>query len=197
MMIGPTTIDNIFTSFEKQLIVHGGEPIALVVCVGTALAAMGLVNRTTKDVDVLGEIIWVDGLMEVKRIDQFPQWFLSAAKVIERDYNLPENWINAGPTSQVDSGLPERFNERLIRHAFGKLLTVYYISRIDQVYFKLYASVDRGGYHVDDLLKLNPTDAEIYLACQWVLTQDVSEGFRMILLDFLRKQGFENVASRI
>jgi hypothetical protein len=197
MMIVPENIEEIFAAFEKQIIVQGGFAISIVVCGGTALAAVGLVKRATRDVDVLGEIVWIDGEMEIRRIDKFPKWFQDAAKIIERDFGLPNNWINTGPTSQVDSGLPDLFKNRLIKREYGKYLTVYFISRIDQIFFKLYASVDRDGYHVEDLFKLNPTEKEIYSASQWVLTQDVSEGFRVILLDFLRKNGFENVAARL
>ena len=196
-MIVPENIEKIFISLDKQIQVHGGQTISLVVCGGTALSAMGLVNRTTKDVDVLGEIEFLKEKIVVKRIKKFPSWFDDAAKIIQRDFNLPNNWINTGPSAQVDSGLPDSFENRLIRKQYGSYLAIYFISRIDQIFFKLYASIDRGGYHVDDLFKLKPIEREIESASHWLLTQDVSEGFKLILVDFLNKKGFTHVATRL
>jgi hypothetical protein len=47
-------------------------------------------------------------------------------------------------------GLPADFADRLHSQTYGRLLTVHFIDRIDQVHFKLYASADRGGYHIAD-----------------------------------------------
>jgi len=97
----------------------------------------------------------------------------------------------------VESGLPEGFAERLVRKSFGKYLTVYFISRIDQIHFKLFASLDRGGYHIDDLFNLNPSKEEMLRAAKWVLTQDDSMEFKTKLLDFLEKKGFHEIIGRI
>jgi hypothetical protein len=52
----PQIIDEIFTALDHQVEVYGRSPLKLVVCGGTALSALGLVMRTTKDVDVLGAV---------------------------------------------------------------------------------------------------------------------------------------------
>ncbi len=52
-----------------------------------------------------------------------------------------------------------------------------------------------GGYHTDDLLKLKPSRKEIIDACYWVLQQDVSMGFRELLVSMLEQLGFSNVAT--
>ena len=57
-----------------------------------------------------------------------------------------------GPADLLKYGLPEGFKERLQTKIYGQELTVHYISRVDQIHFKVYASVDSGpGRHVDDL----------------------------------------------
>jgi hypothetical protein len=195
--IGPDTIDEIFTALDRQIGVHNGELIALVVCGGTALAALGLVSRTTRDVDILGTVLVTESGLTVHRIKEFPQWFTEAASKVGRDFDLPKNWLNLGPASQVDSGLPEEFEKRLIKRRYGSYLMVYFISRLDQIHFKLYAAVDRDDYHVQDLIALMPTENEIEMAAKWVITQDVSEPFRLILKDFLEIQGYGAVAQRI
>ena len=47
-------------ALDRQLGLAGGAPAGLAVCGGSALAALGLVVRTTRDVDVLG-LVRADG----------------------------------------------------------------------------------------------------------------------------------------
>ncbi len=196
-MISKNNLDDILHALDRQIEVHGGSPISLVVCGGTALFALGLILRTTKDIDVLGTVSLENSHILVKKIDKFPTYLIDAAKTVQKDFGLPKGWINNEPTSQVDSGLPLGFEKRLINKQYGKYLSIYYISRLDQIYFKLYASLDRNDYHVDDLFLLKPTPQEIEDAARWVLIQDVSIGFRAILKDFLRKHGYEGISERI
>ena len=195
--VDPQSIEEIFTALDRQIEVHGGKVLGLVVCGGTALAALGLVMRTTKDVDILGMVMDTQHGLVIQELTEFPRWLTEAAKKVGRDFDLPENWLNLGPASQVESGLPEGFEERLIRRRYGKYLTIYFISRIDQIHFKLYASVDRGEYHVEDLNALSPTEEEIERAARWVITQDVSITFKLLLKDFLEVQGYGAISERI
>lgn len=192
-MIDEKNIEKIFVALDRQILAAGGNSISLVVCGGTALAALGLVLRTTKDVDVLGTLekgkIW--------KMGRFPSWLSEAASRVAADFDLPADWLNLGPESQLDTGLPLGLPERLERKKYGKRLTIFFVSRIDQIHFKLYASLDRGGYHVQDLFKLAPTSAELLEASRWVLTQDVSAGFKTILVSFLRQHGHEELAGKL
>jgi len=123
---------------------------------------------------------------------------LKAAHQVAVDLGLDENWLNAGPADLVDLGLPPGFTARLHQKRYGNQVTVNFISRIDQIYFKLYAAVDRGpGYHVDDLLALQPTMEEMGAAAAWAVTHDISPAFKLILKDMLVKLGYELVAETI
>ncbi len=133
----------------------------------------------------------------VKELKDIPDYLRRAAEKVARDFNLSAGWLNTGPAELVRMGLPEGFEKRVIKKSYGRSLTVYYISRFDQIHFKLYAAVDRGGYHVNDLLALNPSEEEIEKAAKWAITHEPSQGFRMMLIDFLEKIGFKNVADRI
>ncbi len=197
MRLNRENIDEVFKALALQLKVQKGEPISIVVCGGTALAALGLVERTTRDVDVLASVVEKEGEIHIEELNEFPQWFKKASDIVARDFGLPEEWINLGPAPQVKLGLPDGFEKRLVKKIYGDYLTVYFISRIDQIHFKLYASVDRNSYHVEDLLKLNPSEAEIEQAAHWVLTQDTSQVFRKLLKSFLKEIGYEKVAERI
>ena len=97
----------------------------------------------------------------------------------------------------METGLPEGLLERLVWKEYGPSLSIGYLSRIDQIYFKLYASADRGGYHVEDLFKLEPTKEEVLKAALWCKGQDVSEGFAVILCSMLEQIGFKDVSQEI
>lgn len=197
MELDSSNIDEIFRALDAQIGVFEGTSINLVVCGGTALAALGLINRTTKDTDVLGTIKKIEGGLHIYKIEKFPDWLVGATQVVARDFGLPEYWLNLGPASQLESGLPDGFETRLIPRNYGKFLDVYYTGRIDQIHFKLYAAVDRDDYHTQDLAALKPNEDELEAAAKWVLTQDVSETFMLILKDFLRKNDYEKVAEKI
>ena len=198
MPIKAGNIDKILTALDRQISVLGGDSIGLVVCGGSALAARGYFTRmTTKDVDILGIAEKQNEDLIVKHLSELPEWLKESAEKVARDFNLPDYWLNTGPADQVKSGLPAGFEKRLHETNYGNYLTVYYIDRFDQIHFKLYASLDRGGYHVEDLFALEPTESEIEQAARWTITQDVSEGFKGILKDFLQKHGYERIAARI
>lgn len=196
-LIAPDIINDILEALDRQIGVHGGVPLGLVVCGGTALAALGLVMRTTRDMDVLGAVSETQGRVTIQQIKKFPEWLVEAANRVGRDFDLPERWLNLGPASQVESGLPEGFEKRLVKKVYGRNLTIYFISRIDQIHFKLYAAVDQDGYHVQDLFTLKPTEDEMEEAAKWAVGQDVSEVFRALLKDFLEMHNYGDTAERI
>ena len=178
---------------HEQLVLQDMPNTELVICGGSALIAMGLVLRTTRDVDVVA-------LMRSGRLESsspLPDYIIVAAQRVAEMLHLPPDWLNNGPASQFTMGLPDGFVDRLHRVEIGELLHVYYIARIDQIYFKTFASADRGGYHINDLKQLNPTEEELYAAAQWCMSQDVSEGFRYILKEMLTKSGWGHVSDRI
>ncbi len=197
MRLSPNNIDTIFHALGKQISFRAGTSVEVVVCGGTALAVLDLVHRATKDVDVLawarteGKDVFLD------RVNAFPVWLEESAAAVASDFDLPGGWFNAGPASQLDLGLPGGFEGRLVRRTYGPNFTIHFISRVDQIHFKLFAAVDRNDYHTQDLLALKPTPEEMLDAARWVVTQDVSEPFRMVLEDFLTKYGFADVTDRI
>jgi hypothetical protein len=178
---------------NEQLILRDSPSIEIVVCGGSALIATGLVPRTTQDIDVIalkkGEVLFDS--------EPLPDYLTEAADQVGRIMSLPADWLNNGPASQFNMGLPPGFQERLITVEAGSKLTVHYIGRLDQIFFKTYASADRGGYHVTDLKALEPSIEELTAAARWCMTQDVSEAFRNILLDMFNKLGWPDVCKHI
>ena len=192
-------IETILSALGEQLESSSGEPVELLVCGGSALIFLGLAQRTTKDVDILAYVKRTNaGDTSFIKATPLKEEFIAAAKKVARDFNLPENWINTGPTSAVDLGLPDRLMERVTTREFGRKLTIHFLGRYDQIHFKLYAAVDQGaGVHYEDLLTLKPTADELEQAARWSMTHDVSEGYRQILKDLLNHMGYSDVAKRL
>lgn len=164
--------------------------LELVVVGGSALLALGLVDRVTRDVDVVA--LREDG--ELRSAEPFPEALSRARDRVARDFSLPADWLNAGPADLLHFGLPEGFDERLTRRWFGPAPTVHFASRLDQIHFKLYAMVDQGpGRHEADLRALAPTVEELHAAALWTRTHDPSLGFRSELILALRHLGVEDV----
>lgn len=176
---------------HEQMLLRDAPHTELVVCGGSALIAANLVPRTTRDVDIVA--LMRDGTLLDS--EPLPPYLLSAAEQVGDMLNLPEDWLNNGPASQFRMGLPEGFASRLLRMDIGEKLSVHFISRTDQIYFKLFASVDRGGYHITDLKALQPTAEEITAAARWCFTQDVSAGFRFLLNNLLEQIGYAHVCT--
>jgi hypothetical protein len=183
-------VETYLRALDEQLGLRGHH-IGLVVCGGTALNVLGLVLRATKDIDVVGIIEDVGG-HELREAD-FTDWFLESASKVAVDFDLPDDWINNGPTSMVRTGLPEGFAERLVTKRYGDNLAVSYASRFDIVHFKLYAAVDRQGQHLEDLRALEPSSEEMEAAALWCLSQDPSEPFRSELIKILEWMDYEDV----
>lgn len=177
---------------------NGAPATGLAVCGGAALIMLGLNQRTTTDVDI---VALADEIGTLSAPVPLPEHLLQAAKEVALTMGLPADWLNNGPSRNegglFQMGLPEGFTDRLHPQKFGTHLTVYFIDRIDQIHFKLYAAVDRGGYHISDLEMLHPTDDELVLAARWAMTHDVSPGFRSLLKNLLESLGHANAAQTI
>jgi hypothetical protein len=197
--ISPDNIDQALSLLAGRLDLAQTDPVRLVICGGSALIAMSLRRRTTRDMDV---VALLSAAQEPISPDPLPDFLLRAADQVARDLGLFEGWLNNGPSrgegGLFQMGLPEGFVGRLTEKKYGPRLAVYFIGRLDQIHFKLYAAVDqRDGTHLNDLKALHPTAAELEAASHWAMTHDVSEGFKMVLKELLTQLGHESVAERI
>jgi Nucleotidyltransferase of unknown function (DUF6036) len=179
----------LFAALGEQLVAARAR-VELVVIGGSALLAVGLIDRPTRDVDIVA-LLAGETLVDPRPL---PAALVAARDRVARDFNLPENWLNAAPSDLLTLGLPDGFVERVERHHYGDALTIYFASRYDQIHFKLYAMVDQGaGKHEADLRALSPTQDELVAAARWTRTHDPSEGFREQLLAALGYLGVNDV----
>ena len=92
MEISAETLDVLLGALADQLQSLADQQ-EIVVIGGSALTALGLVKRPTKDVDLLaiannGELCPAEPLPDTLRI---------ARDRVARDFDLDENWLNGGP----------------------------------------------------------------------------------------------------
>jgi len=167
----------------------------LVVIGGSALISLGLVTRTTKDVDIMAGVDPDHGLVDPRPLSPALQ---TAAAKVARELQLDPHWLNTGPADQVRAGLPAGFLGRLTRRDYGPRLTICLPDRFDLIHLKLFAIIDQGpGRHSRDLVALSPTDAELLAAARWVLTQDAGEMFPTIMADSLRELGYGHLLGQL
>lgn len=184
-----------FTTLENALVMLGQRlsrsklHYEVVAIGGASLVLLGYIDRTTKDLDLVA-------LMEAGRLvsaKPLPQDLLKEIKAVGSALELGEYWVNGGPTSLLEAGLPDGFNERLVIRSYDSL-KVYFAGRLDQICFKLYAAVDQGpaSKHFSDLKRLEPTHNELLTAKKWCLTQDVSPEFSLMLTQAFNALGVEH-----
>jgi len=131
---------------------------------------------------------------ELSSAKPLPAALVAARDRVARDFSLPGEWLNPGPTDLLQFGLPKGFVDRLERRDYGDCLTAYFASRYDQIHFKLYALVDQGpGKHEADLRALSPTREELLAAAHWSTSHDPSEGFAQLLRKVLTHLGVDDV----
>ena len=177
------------SALAEQLAARG-ERYELVVIGGAALLALGFVQRTTRDVDIVA-MRGDDGLVSP---EPMPAPLREARDRVAADFGITDGWLNTGPRSLLSDGLPEGFMDRLETRRYGESLVVYFASRIDQIHFKLYAAVDQGpGKHESDLQALAPARDELIAAARWTRQLDPSVGFKQILIECLAYFGVEDV----
>jgi hypothetical protein len=197
--ISHENLDQALSLLAARLELARAEPLCLVICGGSALIAMNLRRRTTRDMDV---VALLNAAHEPISPDPLPDFLLKAADQVARDLGLFEGWLNNGPSrgegGLFQMGLPEGFVGRLTEKRYSPRLSVHFIGRFDQIHFKLYAAADqRDGTHLNDLRALEPATAELEAAARWAMTHDVSEGFKRVLKELLTQIGHESVAERI
>jgi len=180
--------EDLLRALGEQLAAHG-ESYTLAVVGGSALLALGLISRPTRDVDVLA-IVENNELVSAQPL---PAALLDAAHTVARDFGLSDEWLNPGPTSLLDLGLPDGFYEQAQHRIYGPGLEILFASRIDQIHLKLYATVDQGaGKHLKDLEALHPTEQELLDAAHWSRSHDPSEGYLSVLKQVLTHFGVDS-----
>ena len=166
-----------------------GQSYELVVIGGSALLLLGYVHRSTRDLDVVALI----ERGELVPAEPLPPALTEAVVDVARALGLRADWLNPGPTSVLELGLPAGFASRLEARTYGGL-TLHLAGRRDLIALKLYAAVDQGpaSKHTSDLHALAPTAEELLAGARWARTHDPSEGFYSQLVQALAFFGIDD-----
>jgi hypothetical protein len=122
-----------------ELLADDDERFSIVVIGGAALQLLGIVNRTTHDVDVVAFAEpTIRSVPLIRPPHPLPAPLVRAIRAVARDRGLGENWLNGDPGGQWDnpSPLPPGFESRIRWQSFGGL-EVGIADRFDLVHFKL------------------------------------------------------------
>lgn len=156
-MLAPENTDLVLIRLDEEL-TKSGERRSLIICGGGALIVMKIIERRTRDVDVVAPEI--DPLLN------------ALAAQVGREFGLSENWLNNGPASLVRD-LSAGWQQRTVPVFAGKALELRALGRHDLLATKLYAFCDRED-DFDDVLRLKPTKDELDSLFPWVLQRDES-----------------------
>lgn len=161
-----------------------GHRVSIVIIGGAALLLLGVIERATRDVDIVAVADPAGDFLSLVRPPQPLDASLSAAIAqVARDFGLPDNWMNRGPANQWDIGLPNGFAERVQWRRY-RGLDVGIADRIDLICLKLEAAADQpsdDSRHFRDLLALKCTDDELEVATRWARTKNVGAEYHLIL----------------
>lgn len=174
--------DQFLTELFSALGAHletAGTLETLIVVGGANLIASGVVERTTKDVDVIARVEWEEGDRRLVRASPFPDALEKAIRRVARDFGLPPDWLNAVVDRQWETGLPPGLEEDFTWQEYSAL-TVGFVGRRGLIHLKFFAAADQGpgSVHWQDLLALKPTHEEIAAATEWVREQDIGPEFK-------------------
>lgn len=184
---GLKEFDQALTAMGRTL-ARRGLKYELVCIGGASLLLLGLSDRSTRDLDVLS-LFEKGSLVEMSEL---PSPLEEAARDAGDAFGLERGWLNLGPRSLLDFGLPEGFEARLESRDYGGIV-LHMPPRQDQIYLKFYAACDHGpdSKHIQDLRRLRATAEELIGAARWAFTHDPSPGFRGEAIGLLRHLGAE------
>ncbi|MDD2710177.1 MAG: hypothetical protein PHV34_19510 [Verrucomicrobiae bacterium] len=195
--------DRILQALEalgKLMELEEHQPVRLVCCGGAAMNILGTISRLTGDVDVICIAQLIKGRIRLLPGMAVSNEFDKLVGVVARKQGIKETWLNFGPASLLEFGLPPGVENRLKRRAFGKRLIVYFVSRMDQVHLKMLAVMNPGKrqmVHLSDLMELKPRANEVKAAVAWLLKRKTSRPYRKSLAEVLDRIGYEQIAQSI
>jgi len=153
-----------------------------VVIGGSALGLMGIVQRPTRDFDIL--------------VPELPPDIASAARAFAKTQraagvDLLDDWLNNGPM-QLGDVLPVGWRERVQPIFEGRVLVLSTLGRSDLLKTKLFALCDRGT-DLLDCIALAPTAEDLAECMPWLEVQDGNEEWpahvRATVADLARRLG--------
>jgi len=191
-------IERALSTLSRRMALSGAHDLEVLCCGASALCILGLLSRSTMDVDVLGII---SDEKEVLPCEHFSPEMESAIAASGRELGLPDDWFNGSASTLLQRSLPSGTLERSKKHrqVFGACLAVRFLDRMDQVALKFFAAMDPkdGHRHLQDLEEIAPTRPEIIHAITWMTAWKSNQAFRDRLAYLVEGFDFPDLAESI
>ena len=114
-----------------ELLAAEGEKFAIVVVGGATMNLLGIVRRSTGDVDVIARAHRdATGDWRLEPAEPFPTPLDRAIRTVARDLGLAEGWMNAVVGAQWMQGLPPGLTEGMVWRNYGKGLFSVFVLQI-------------------------------------------------------------------
>lgn len=123
---------------------------------GSALNILGVVTRTTQDLDLLSSPI--------------PPVIATAAKAFAISQGIQSDWLNTGPIDLIQH-FPNNWMNDLVPLYTGQSLKLKTLARQLFINVKFWAICDRAR-DIDDLIAMAPTSNELRAAVEWTTPLD-------------------------
>ncbi|NTV75229.1 MAG: hypothetical protein HGA66_13625 [Holophaga sp.] len=170
-----------FPLFDR-LLAERGLALDAILTGGAALALLGIINRETRDCDLLEPELTPE-LQEAAR--QF------ATEQSGQGHFLRNDWLNNGPSALVPL-LPGGWRTRLQPIYQGRAIRLWALGRPELLLTKLWALCDRA-LDLGDCLALGPDLEELAWAEAWIVPQDLNpewpQHVRSTLQDLAQRLG--------
>jgi len=157
-MLGPKLLRPILDRLDAKLKARG-ESRELTVCGGGALLILNIIDRQTRDIDVIAPEL--DPLLK------------AVAAEVGQEFGLEPGWLNNGPAS-LSRDLESEWETRVQLIYKGQRLKMNTLSNRDLLASKLFAYCDRDEDDLSDILKMQPSASEVESLRAWVLERDAS-----------------------
>ena len=197
----PDQIDGALRRLGSRLLYEYTDPIALAICGGSALNVLNVAQRTTRDVDVLAIVEETESGIVLRPDKALPDDFREVVSWVATDLQLDEDWLNMGPKDVLEVyGAPKGMTDRWEEREYGPSLKAFFISRLDQVHFKLLAAMDpkARARHLEDLTeRIKPSEEEVSAAVEWLLDRKTSPQFRGRMRLVVGALGYDNICNDI
>jgi hypothetical protein len=189
-------IEHALAVLGRRMALDGAPDMEVLCCGASALCILGLLTRSTMDVDVLGVVVRD---RDLDPCEVFPEEMERAIANAGLELGLADDWFNGSASRLLERGVPKGTLERSLAHrrSFGPCLKVRFLDRKDQVALKLFAAMDPidGVRHLKDLEEIMPDAGEISHALEWMGGWNSSAAFRAKLKALVVGLGFEDLAS--
>ncbi|MHB1861355.1 MAG: DUF6036 family nucleotidyltransferase [Gemmatimonadaceae bacterium] len=159
-----------------ELLTITSVQVEFVIAGGAGLIMQRTIQRATQDVDVFA-IRTPDGAL-VRATAGLPPQLIDAVREVGRRQGLADGWLNAEMARGSD-WMPPNFEAR-VQWMDLPGMRVGLVGRPDFIAFKLEAAADwvpAISKHLNDLIALNPSDAELDEADRWLAAANAGAPF--------------------